>query len=74
MHVALGHTDPNALVEVDDVVLERELCLASRGEHVQVGLRPLVVGAALGEVVRTEDDVLVGCDHRAAVRGAEDVV
>ncbi len=28
MHVALGQTDPNALVEVDDVMLEREQRLA----------------------------------------------
>ena len=40
----------------------------------QVGLRPVVVGPALGEVVRAEDDVLVRCHHRAAVGGAEDVV
>ncbi len=29
MHVALGHADPNALVQVHDVVLERELCLTA---------------------------------------------
>ncbi len=40
----------------------------------QVGLGALVVRAALGQVVRAQDDVLVRRDHRAAVGGAEDVV
>ena len=40
----------------------------------QVGLGTFVVGAALRQVVRAQDDVLVRGDHRAPVGGAEDVV